>query len=1011
MEKIIELVNFFEKNVKSIKSNWNETETRIELINPLFEQLGWDVNNQQKLADPFKEVKHEASLKIGSNMKAPDYSFNYGKRLFFLEAKKPSVDIKTDISPSYQLRRYGWTAKLPISILTDFEELAIYDCSIKPNKNDNAGVARLKYYTYRDYIDKWDEIKNFISKDAILRGSLNEFESKQIKGTATIDDDFLVSIEAWRKSLAQNIALRNKNLNEKELNFSIQMIIDRIIFLRICEDRGIEKYETLKNIVNNVDCYSQLIEIFKIADEKYNSGLFHFKTEKSRNENPDNITPDLSIDDKVLKDILKGLYYPDCPYELSVISSDVLGNVYERFLGKVITLNEKSHRANVELKPELKKAGGVFYTPPYVVDYIVKNTIGELLLDKTPNQINDFKILDPACGSGSFLIEAYQFLLDWHLNYYQNNDTNKWKQGKEPRIFDSTYGTQLTLNERKRILKNNIFGIDIDKNAVEVTKLSLLLKVLEYEGADNVQKTLFNERILPDLYENIKCGNTLVGNDAYKTKKFDDIIDKINPFNWETEFSSIISKGGFDCIIGNPPYLKEATDKTQFHYVKETNLKEYYQGKMDLWYIFACKALDLLKENGLHSFIATNNWITNDGASILRNKILKESKILKFVDFSDYKVFQTASIQTMIYIVKKCKTPKDYKVKYTKVKNKNISVIELSEQMSKYFSTARMPNKADFIWFDSQINPNELINKTITFNDSQIVDILNKIINSSNYRLPQESIGNGIDVLQDFVIEKHLEKISDKTVKKGDGIFVLTNKEKESLNFNNNELAFIKPYYTSENIFKYSGLIENKYWIIYADEELRTNINNYPNIKNHLIKFKNIMTSVWKPYGLHRPREQHFFEGEKILSIRKTREPLFSYTNFPCYVSRAFMIIQPNDIDLKYLTGLLNSRLIHFWLYYKGKKQGDQLQIDKSPLLELPLVKSTDVREISEINSIVNQITEVQSKYFKTNTDHEKKQLITRINILSNEIDNIVYKLYGLTDEDIKFIEDSIKTI
>ena len=229
-----------------IKSNWNETETRIELINPLFECLGWDVNNNQKLADHFKEVKHEASLKIGSNLKAPDYSFNYGKRLFYLEAKKPSVDIKHDINPSYQLRRYGWTSKMPISILTDFEELAIYDCRIKPSHNDPAGIGRIKYYKYTEYLDKWDEIYNFISKEAILHGSLNDFENKQVKGTASIDDDFLNSIENWRKSLALNIAVRNPGLTEYELNFSIQMIIDRIIFLRICEDRGIENYETIK---------------------------------------------------------------------------------------------------------------------------------------------------------------------------------------------------------------------------------------------------------------------------------------------------------------------------------------------------------------------------------------------------------------------------------------------------------------------------------------------------------------------------------------------------------------------------------------------------------------------------------------------------------------------------------------------------------------------------------------------------------------------------------------------
>ena len=451
INELKKLIEYYENNKNTIHSNWNETETRIELINPLFECLGWDVRNNQNLADPFKEVKHEASLKIGEHMKAPDYSFSYGKRLFFLEAKKPSVDIKNDINPSYQLRRYGWTAKLPISILTNFEDLAIYDCRIKPSHNDSAGIARIKYYTYAEYIDKWDDIYNLISKDAILHGSLNDFENKQLKGTDSIDDDFLNSIENWRKLLALNIASRNPELSEKDLNFAVQMIIDRIIFLRICEDRGIQDYEELKIAASQDNCYKWLIKIFKDADKKYNSGLFHFEVEKDRAETPDNITANLKIDDKILKDIIKDLYYPDCPYALSVISSDVLGNVYERFLGNVIRLTD-GHHAKVEEKPEVRKAGGVYYTPRYIVEYIVKNTVGEIIKDKKLNRVSDIKILDPACGSGSFLIEAYQYLLDWHLNYYLNNDPDKWKKGKEPKIFESKTGLHLTLSERKNIL-------------------------------------------------------------------------------------------------------------------------------------------------------------------------------------------------------------------------------------------------------------------------------------------------------------------------------------------------------------------------------------------------------------------------------------------------------------------------------------------------------------------------------------------------------------------------------
>lgn len=1006
MEKIKKLVDFYEKNYSTIKTKWNETETRIELINPFFESLGWDVNNNQKLADPFKEVKHEASLKIGSNLKAPDYSFNYGKPLFYLEAKKPSVDIKNDISPSYQLRRYGWTAKMPISILTDFEELAIYDCRVKPNSNDNAGVARIRYYTYDQYIEKWDEIYNFISKEAVLKGSLNAYETKEIKGTASIDDDFLDSIENWRKMLAENIAKKNLTLSEEELNFSIQMIIDRIIFLRICEDRGIENYGELKEITNQENIYSNLIKIFEKADEKYNSGLFHFKIEKNRIELPDTITTKLIIDDKVLKDIIKSLYYPDCPYELSVISSDVLGNVYERFLGKVITLSN-SHKANIDFKPEVKRAGGVYYTPDYIVKYIVKNTIGEIVKNKTPSQVEKIKILDPACGSGSFLIESYQYLLDWHLNYYISNDPDKWKKGKNPKIFESKKGLQLTLSERKNILLNNIFGVDIDKNAVEVTKLSLLLKVLEYEGQEIKQKSLFQERILPDLYKNIKCGNSLIGGEILTTRDAIDLLElqKINPFDWKKEFPDILSSGGFDCIIGNPPYLKEYTDTSQFHLVKESNLKKYYEGKMDLWYLFGCLSIDLLKDGGYHSFIATNNWITNAGASIFRNKILTETLIHKFIDFLDFKVFENASIQTMIYVVTKNSKESTHNIDYIKVINKNIKTVELKD----FLLNGNKKFNDSFESFKTTLNKDEYRDKTFTFINSKYIDILNKIKNEKAYFLNENEVAQGIILPQDFVIDDHLADLKNEKIKKGDGIFVISEIELNKLNLSEQEKNIVKPYYTTNELQRYYGDKKNKYFIIYTDKETRENIKKYPNIKAHLDKFKKIITSDFKPYGLHRAREQRFFEGEKIISLRKTRIPTFTYTDFPCYVSQTYFVIKPENKNLKYLTGLLNSKVSHFWLYYKGKKQGDQLQIDKAPLMEIPLINADNKNDEDIIVKSVDKIIELMGTLKKVKTDQERNLINMQIEANEKNINDVVYKIYSLSDDDIKIIEESLK--
>jgi len=357
-QKVGELVGRFRYNLDVYKkSAYNETQVRREFINPFFEALGWDVGNKQGHAEQYKDVVHEDAIKVGRSTRAPDYSFRIGGlRKFFVEAKKPAVNIKDNISPSYQLRRYAWSAKLPLSIVTDFEEISIYDCRIKPGQKDKASVGRIGYYTFEEYLDKFDEIYDVFSKDTVLRGSFDRYaqSTKGKRGTAEVDSEFLKEIESWREMLAKNIALRNPDVSIYELNYAVQKIIDRVIFLRICEDRGIEPYGQLQPTAESTDIYTHLLNHFKLAELKYNSGIFNF--------GDDGITPRLRIDDTVLKTIIGSLYYPISPYEFSVLGVEILGNVYEQFLGKVIRLTA-GHQAKVETKPEVKKAGGCITRP------------------------------------------------------------------------------------------------------------------------------------------------------------------------------------------------------------------------------------------------------------------------------------------------------------------------------------------------------------------------------------------------------------------------------------------------------------------------------------------------------------------------------------------------------------------------------------------------------------------------------------------------------------------------
>ncbi len=401
-DAIHELVAKFDQHRKEYQTHKNETELRLEFLNPFFEALGWDVFNKKSHSERFKEVLHEASVEVEGKAKAADYAFRVGdKTMFFVEAKKPSVNIGENPEPAFQLRRYGWSARLPVSILTDFEQLAVYECRTKPSKKDKASFGRVKLYHYSEYIEKWDEIAGVFSREAVLQGAFEQFAAgtKGKKGTAQVDDAFLEEIERWRELLARNIALRNPSIrNERELNYAVQLTIDRIIFLRIGEDRGIEPEGQLQSVGEprryqagkREQVYAELVALFRRADTRYNSGLFHFAEEKSQSSHPDTLTPDLQIDDKVLKDILRNLYYPESPYVFTYLSADILGQVYERFLGKVIRLTA-GHQARVEEKPEVRKAGGVYYTPTYIVDYIVENTVGKLV-NPTPDPF-------PLCGT------------------------------------------------------------------------------------------------------------------------------------------------------------------------------------------------------------------------------------------------------------------------------------------------------------------------------------------------------------------------------------------------------------------------------------------------------------------------------------------------------------------------------------------------------------------------------------------------------------------------------------
>lgn len=962
---IIRLVDTFHRNIDSFKSGYyNETQVRREFIDPLFKALGWDIDNEKGYAEAYKDVIHEYSQKTKDTVKAPDYYFRIGGTgKFFVEAKKPSVNIEYDIHPAFQLRRYGWSAKLPLSILTDFEEFAVYDCRIPPKKNDKASTARIKFITYDEFIEKWDELEEIFSREAVLKGSFDKFaeSTKKKRGTAEVDEAFLKAMETWRMILAKNIALRNSSLSIRELNFAVQKTIDRVIFLRICEDRGIEDYGQLMNLMNGENIYGRLKVIFTRADEKYNSGLFHFEDEKGREEPPDELTPNISIDDKILKEIIKNLYYPESPYEFSVLPADILGQVYEQFLGKVIRLTP-AHHAVIEDKPEVKKAGGVYYTPTYIVDYIVNNTVRKILEKKTSKQIAKIRILDPACGSGSFLLGAYQNLLDWHLNYYSKyiNEKGIKPGSKKSPVYEAANGEiKLTTAERKRILLNNLYGVDIDPQAVEVTKLTLLLKVLEGESEETLtnQMRMFRARALPDLANNIKCGNSLISPDFYDQTEMNFLDEeeklRINVFDWNIEFKEIMSKGGFDVVIGNPPYVDiKGMNKLDVKYIFD-NYKSS-NNRINLFATFIERAFQIVNKKSFRfSMIIPTAILTQESYKELRKSILEDFNISDIVRLPNESFGSSAGevkVDTVIVVFSQYnKKTQDIDVlaydgyERINVINKNNCRRNSIIQQNGWL------NSSDYIW---AINRN---------------DIENKIIN----KCEKDS--------------KLLEHYADFSL----GITPYDKYKGHT------------PQQIKNKVFHSHYKKDNSYKKLLAGND----------VKRYYVKWNG---NSWISYGswLGAQREQKFFTKKRIVV-----KQIIDWTDKRIWASlleeelyntqNAFTLLSKGNYELEYLLGILNSRLMTF---YHKKRFLEEYKMRFQKILikdckKFPIMISLNNDTVNKITAGVTRMLELKLKFNSSKTPQEKTALQRQIEATDKKIDQLVYKLYGLTDKESKIVE------
>jgi len=1165
-KEIQTLVKKFSDRPESFEHpDFQEESLRVEFINPFFKALGWDVENKQNLPETLKPVIHIYSQKAGGTTRRPDYAFRYGRdKKFFLEAKKPAVDIFSEKRPAYQARLYSYNERLPITILTNFKQFAVYDYRItkdRPSPDDRPEKGRREFFTFEQYLDNLEFLYSAFSYEAAKQLNFDLYvEEKPIVLKISVDEDFLNTIEAWRKKLALDIARNNTRLSNYEVNYAVQATIDRIIFLRMAEDRGIEREAQLQSLINGANVYKRLFQLFQNCDDKYNSGLFNFKADET--------SPKLKIQDKTLTEIVDSLYGDDCPYIFSSWDADILGSVYERFLEKVIHLTP-THQARVEEKPEVKKAKGVYYTPKYIVDYIVKNTVGRLLsadksvrstntktvgafkltrrylphlqlggsfyfvtfasargelseparralmdvikyddgkkyelvmavvmpdhahillkpLEKrpgewfdlaqiaklikgvssrrinellgssgrvwkddrydkvvrdqdefdvkieymlqnpvkagladkpenykffvfgksenilrgadtlggtqtdlhaadtlvsglSPKQISNIKILDPACGSGSFLIAAYQYLLDYHLDYYAKNEPQKHE--KEKRIMlGPENSAALTIQEKKRILLNNIYGVDIDPQAVEVTKLSLLLKVLENEDQETLRyqmKLFHKERALPDLDQNIKCGNSLIGPDFYQNqqKSFfenDDEKRKINAFDWHSEFKDIFkpvrgadtlvgtqpvrpSNPGFDVVIGNPPWGGDIDRYLSYFHEKYPSTTHEHT---DSFKLFIEQAINLLRSNRLGSMIVPN--------TILRQKRLKDVRglLMKYcinslVDLGE-NVFKGVVAPSCIFVVEKIQLKPTHQVSIvnlTKLPNsQKAEILARRGTIGDSMKQATFENNADLAFVSKGKEYSVNVVLLGEFTDLKCRDA------GINY----QRVGTGMQ-------DKGKSDLADRLLYEG-----RRQKERDQMYWKGSDIG--------------------RYWIEESTSRFcRTNYKDFIRSNEVVILNKEV------------------YETSPKILFRQTADRILATIDYKgVWFGRSIIAILPRPLSshkLEYFLGILNSTYFEFLYNSLAQEEGRvfaQVKLAKVKQLPIRIIdfsNTTDKTRHDKMVQLVGSMLSLHKKLSSAKTPYDKSRLESEIKATDNQIDKLVYELYGLSEEEIRIVE------
>jgi type I restriction-modification system DNA methylase subunit len=993
-KELTDLVNSFHKNIAHLKlATYDESSLRNDFITPFWHSLGWDVYNKQGLTQTLRDVQIESRVDVAGKKKRADYLFRTGgNERFVCEAKKPHEDLK---KWAFQAQRYAFNLRLRIATLGNFDSLQIFVVGGKPDKA--APWAICKQWHYTEYVAQAQAIWDLFGRENVANGALERYvetlPKKEIKEKArqgwlipkervrTVDADFLEFIEDERAELARVLVEENKGekWEASSLNECIERILDRILFVRICEDRDIDTGKTLERILddweqvkhNRPALYPLLVSHFNVLDESFNGALFKVG----------HMSESLDVPDDFLVDIIRELSSEDSPYLFSTLPVEILGSVYEQFIGKVVIFTRSGTPTIVD-KPDVRKAGGVYYTPRYVVDYIVAKTVGALVHGKTPKEVEKFSIVDPSCGSGSFLIRVFEWLCQYYLEWYHAHP----KEQKERFCYKDEQGNlHLTTHLKRQIMLNNVFGVDVDYQAVEVTMLSLYLKILEGETRSTLgkQRSFFpKETFLPDLGDNIKCGNSLIGTDYHEQMSLLSGSDEeehsgtTNAFDWEHEFSEIMEKKKFDVVVGNPPWGASFNDDQREYLAKKYS--NVVARMVDSYIYFIGKATELLSKPGVLGFIVPSTILNQVDASPVRELLLDRG--LSHVISLGQGVFGTKVLNTSTIVVSRARHAD------SEMSLGDLSSLRLDDRPAALLKVGYEEWES---WKKLVASDPHL---TYFLTDRESTRILGRL--RKKHAALSESLVGTIQrgVSPDIAAAHVITKADAKTLKL----------EKELL----------KRSLSGSQIRRYEPFRSDQF-IIYTGRE--TDIQTYPNIKAFMKQFRSnnscpeVADKKHPWYALHRPRDPEIFKSPKFIGLTTTKKIELVYDEEDdLFVTDAMYVFTPKKgIDPWALMAVMQSKA--FLFLYRISNQGESRvipQIKAAKLEPLPIPELAGSADVKTLSRNTKKLLELNEKLSEANSEKTKTALERLIWAKERHNEEVVCKLYGLSKPEIALVEE-----